>query len=142
MKIFNRKARYNYRLLERLEAGIELKGAEVKAIKQGNVNISSSYAKVIDGEIYLVNALVNIPGAKDYDPSRTRKLLLHKKQILDISTKIKAKKLTIVPTKLYTKQRLVKVELALAKAKRTFEKKETKKKQDIKREIDRALKDR
>ena len=90
--------------------------------------------------IYLVNASIPIEGKKDYDPRRSRKLLLHKNQIVSITTKTKAKRLTLVPTKVYTKGRLVKAEIALAKSKKKFEKKQILKKKDIEREIEQQLK--
>ena len=139
MKLINKKARFHYNLLERIEAGISLNGGEAKAVRLGHVNLSNSFAKILQGEIYLVNANIPIEGKKDYSPTRSRKLLLHKSEIISIQSKIKAKKLTLVPTKLYTKRRLVKVEIALAKTKREFEKKEAIKRKDIKREIAREL---
>ncbi len=141
MIIRNKKARFNYKLFDKFETGISLIGGEVKSLRKGNVDLSRSYAKVIDEEVYLINASIPIEGKKDYVPTRTRKLLLHKDQITSIKTKIKAKKLTLVPTKVYTKGRLVKVEIALAKAKRKFEKKEAIKRKDIEREIEREIKD-
>ena len=140
MRIFNKKAKFNYNLLERIEAGISLIGAEAKALRVKGADLSQSFAKIIGGEIYLVNANIPVEGKKDYNSTRSRKLLLHKDQIVSIESKIKAKKLTLVPTKLYTKGRLVKVELALAKSKRKFEKKEAIKRKDIEREIERELK--
>lgn len=140
MKIFNKKARFNYKLLDRFEAGIALLGAEVKAIRRGAVDLSHSFAKVMSDEVYLINANIPVEGKKDYNTRRIRKLLLHKSQIVSIRSKIKAKKLTLVPTKVYTKGRLIKVEVALAKAKRKFEKKEAIKRKDIEREIERELK--
>jgi SsrA-binding protein len=140
MKILNRKARFNYKLFDKFEAGISLIGGEVKAIRRGHVDLSHSYAKIIDNEIYLINANIPIEGKKDYKPARTRKLLLHKKQIITISAKIKAKRLTLIPTKVYTRKRLVKVEVALAKTKRKFEKKQAIKNRDIEREIEAELK--
>lgn len=139
MRILNKRAKFNYRLFERFEAGIVLGGGEVKAIRRGNIDLSLSYAKVIDDEIFLINANIPVEGKKDYSPTRTRKLLLHRKEAVSIKTKIKAKRLTLVPTKVYTKGRLVKVEISLAKAKRKFEKKEAIKKKDIEREIEREL---
>jgi SsrA-binding protein len=139
MRIFNRKAKFNYKLLETFEAGISLNGGEVKAIRRGNVNLSQSYAKVIGDEIYLINANIPVEGKKDYDPTRARKLLLHKDEIISINAKIKAKKLTLVPTKVYTNRKLVKVEIALAKSKRKFEKRQAIKKKDIEREIEREV---
>ena len=141
MQIVNKKAKFNYNLFERIEAGISLLGAEAKAVRGGHVNLSESFAKIIDHEVYLVNANIPVEGKKDYSSTRTRKLLLHKDQIISIQTKIKQKKLTLVPTKIYTKGNLVKIELALAKSKRKFEKKESIKKKDIQREIEQELRE-
>lgn len=141
MRIFNKKAKFNYKLLEKYEAGIVLSGGEVKSIKRGNIDLNQSYAKVIDGEIYLINVNIPVEGKKHYVPTRARKLLLHKKQIVSIQTKIKAKKLTLVPVRVYTKGRLVKVEISLAKSKRKYDKKEVIKKRDIEREIERELRE-
>ncbi|KKQ52964.1 MAG: SsrA-binding protein [Microgenomates group bacterium GW2011_GWC1_38_12] len=139
MRIINKKAKFNYNLFERIEAGISLLGAEAKAVRGGHVNLSDSFAKIIDCEIYLVNANIPVEGKKEYSSTRTRKLLLHKDQIVSLQTKIKQKKLTLVPTKIYTKGNLVKVELALAKSKRKFEKKAKLKKKDIQREIEQEI---
>lgn len=140
MKVINKKVRFNYRLFDKYEAGIALLGGEVKSIRQGKIDLTNSWAKIIGGEIYLVNANIPIEGKKDYDSRRSRKLLLHKNQIVGIITKTKTKKLTIVPTKMYTKGRLVKAEIALAKSKKKFEKKRILKKKDIEREIQQQLK--
>lgn len=140
MRITNKRARYDYQLFDKYKAGVSLTGVEVKAIRNGQADISSAYAKIINSEIYLINANIQAKGVKDYDPLRTRKLLLNKGEIISIQTKIKQKKLTLVPTKLYTRGRLIKVEIALAKTKRKFEKKEAIKKKDIEREIAKALK--
>jgi SsrA-binding protein len=141
MKKINRKARFDYNLLETLEAGIALSGQEVKAVKEGNVDLQGAHAKIIDGEVYLIN--VNISGTGEgYEPTRTRKLLLHKNQIVSIASKIKGKKLTLVPVSVYTTRGLVKIELALAKPKRKFEKRKKIKDRDIKRDVERELKDR
>jgi SsrA-binding protein len=137
MRIVNKKAKFNYKLFEKFEAGLVLTGAEVKAVKRGIVDISHSYAKIIGDEAYLVNTNIAVEGK---DATRTRKLLLHRRELMSIKSKIKAKKLTLVPTKLYTKGRLVKVEIALAKTKRKFEKKESIKKKDIERDIEAELK--
>jgi SsrA-binding protein len=135
--IVNKKAGFNYTLGDRLEAGIALTGLEVKSIKENRTDISNAYVKIINGEAFLVNA--NMPLQKD-EPLRTRKLLLHRNQLLSLETKIKQEKLTLIPTKLYTKNRFVKLEIALAKSKRTFEKKDLIKKKDIEREVERELK--
>jgi SsrA-binding protein len=124
MRIFNKRARFDYQLLEKLEAGLALKGGDIKALKEGKVNLKGAYAKIINGEAYLLTS--TLP---------TRKLLLHKNELEEIIAKTKAKRLTIVPVKLYTKGRLVKVELALAKAKRKHEKRQALKEKDLKREL-------
>jgi SsrA-binding protein len=149
MNIINKKAKFNYELLEKYEAGMVLSGSEAKALRIKGADLSNSFAKIINGEMYLVNANISIEGKKDYDPTRSRKLLLHKNEITSIESKIKAKKLTIVPVRMYNKQslrpggqkqRLVKIEIALAKSKREFEKKEAIKKKDIEREIEKQFK--
>ncbi|MFH1971737.1 MAG: SsrA-binding protein SmpB [Patescibacteria group bacterium] len=136
MKILNRKANYQYKLeSERFEAGIALSGGEVKAVRNGRGDISQSYAKVLNGEIFLINANLPVLGAKT-SPTRSRKLLLHKSEITSIITKAKQQKLTLIPTKLYTKGRLIKAELALGKSKKKYEKRESIKKKDIERQIE------
>jgi len=142
MQIINKKAHFNYNLYDRIEAGISLLGGEAKSVRGKSANLSDSYAKIISGEIYLVNANIPVEGKKDYDSSRSRKLLLHKKEIISLSTKIKQKGYTLIPTKLYTKGSLIKIELAMAKSKRKFEKKESIKKKDIEREMAQELKNR
>lgn len=141
MKIINKKAQFKYKLYDKFEAGIVLTGSEVKAVKKGRIDLTSSYAKIAENEIFLINT--NISGQKDVsDPTRSRKLLLKKSEIFAIISKIKAKKLTLIPTKVYTKGRLVKIEIALAKSKKSFEKKEAIKLKDIKREIEQEIKGR
>ena len=142
MRISNKKAKFNYKLLEIFEAGMSLTGAEVKAIKAGKVDLTNSYAKVIGREIFLINTTISSQNARSYNPTRTRKLLLHKKEINKIETKIKTKKLTLVPVSIYTIRGLIKVKIALAKSKKTHQKKEILKKADLKREMERELKDR
>lgn len=137
MKILNKKASFNYTLLERFEAGISLTGEEIKTLKERGADLGNSYAKIINNEAYLINA--NIFSEKG-DSNRSRKLLLHKREIISLESKIKAKKLTLIPVKMYNKGRRIKVELALAKPKKEFEKKEALKRQDIKREIEKELK--
>lgn len=143
MKITNRKAPFEFSLLDRVEAGISLSGAEVKSIKTGRANLSASFVRMTNGEAFLVNA--NLPGLagsipRNYDPSRSRKLLLHKNELLALETKAKQNKLTIVPISVYTKGRLIKIQIALGKPKRKFEKREIKRKKDIGREVARDLK--
>lgn len=138
MQILNKKASFNFILQDRFEAGIVLSGLEVKSIKDNRADISNAYVKIIKGEAFLVNA--NMP-LQTADPTRTRKLLMHRSQLVALDSKIHQQKLTLIPTKLYTKGRLVKLQVALAKAKRTFEKKDSIKKNDLEREVQRELKD-
>ena len=142
MKTKNRKASYDYQLLKRFETGIELLGAEVKAIRAGKANIDQAYARIINGQVYLVNAKIPVKDKKNYSEDRSRRLLLHKSEIIAINTELKAKKLTLVPTKLYTKGRLIKAEIAIAKSKRKYSKKETLKARAVKRDIERELRGR
>jgi SsrA-binding protein len=141
MKVINKKAKFNYKLFETYEAGISLTGVEVKTLLNGQVDLSNSYVKIIDGELYLINAVIPV-SAVNANPTRTRKLLVHKNEITSIWSKIRQKQLTLVPTKLYNKGRRIKLEFALAKGKREYEKRQTIKKKDIEREIERDLKDR
>ncbi|MBI4153574.1 SsrA-binding protein SmpB [Candidatus Woesebacteria bacterium] len=141
MNIANRRARFNYALEpERYEAGVSLTGGEAKAVRTGHADISQSVARIVNGEAYLINANVPVLGATKYDSKRTRKLLLHKDEIVALATKMKQRKLTLVPIKVYTKGRLVKLALALGRPKRKFEKKEALKQKDIKRELSREFK--
>lgn len=140
MRIFNKRAKFNYNLeKKRVETGVVLSGGEAKAVRTGHLDLSQSHARVVNGEIFLINANIPIQGATKYDSTRMRKLLLHKREIISISTKMKQQKLTLVPVKMYTKGHLVKCELALGKPKRKFEKKESIKRKDIQREVEREL---
>lgn len=143
-KIINRRARYDYHLLEKFEAGLALTGAEVKSVKAEKISLSESFVKIIDGEAWLLNAYINpYPFAdnRDYDPRRSRKLLLHKNELLKLTQQTKEKKLTIVPVSCYTKGRKIKLEIALARGKKKHDKREAKRKKAIEREIEQALKD-
>lgn len=143
-KIINRRARYDYHLLEKFEAGVALTGAEVKSVKAGKMSLSESFVKIIDGEAWLLNAYINpYPFAdnRDYDSRRTRKLLLHKNELLKLTQQTKEKGLTIVPVSCYTKGRQIKLEIALARGKKKADKREAKRKKAIEREIEQALKD-
>ncbi len=142
--IDNRKAHFNYEVIEKYEAGIELFGYEVKSIKNGRAILAGSFAIVRGGEAYLMNMQIppyqmgNTP--EDYDPLRTRKLLLSKKQIKEIAPSDNMKGLTLVPLSLYSKGRLIKVELAVVRGKKNYDKRETIKKRDTDREIRREYK--
>ncbi len=142
----NRKARFNYEFLEKHETGIELLGTEVKAVRTGQMSLEGAFVIIRGGEAYLINA--NIPpyqaknAPKDYDPLRNRKLLLTKKEINELQGSEKNKSLTIVPISVYNKGRKIKLEIALVKGKKKFDKRETLKKRDTDREIRRDFKGR
>ena len=134
----NKKAYHDYFVLETFEAGISLLGTEVKSVKQGKINLKDSYAKVKNGEIYLFNAHISHykhGNIFNHEPTRTRKLLLHRKEIDKITGKINEKGLTLVPLKVYLKKGLVKVELGLCKGKKIHDKREEIKRRDIEKEI-------
>src|SRR3989304_1208626 len=121
MHIFNKRARFSYKLEpERVEAGLSLSGGEAKAVRTGHADLSQSTARILNGELYLINANIPVVGAKNYTATRSRKLLLHKEEIYSLATKSKQRKLTLVPIKLYTKGRLIKLELALGKPKAKY----------------------
>lgn len=144
--IRNKKASFDYEILEKFDAGIELFGFEVKSIKSNHGNIEGSHITVRGGEAFLLNA--NIPPyqtantPKDYDPERNRRLLLTKKELSELSGLEEKKGLTIVPISMYNKGKKVKVEIAVVRGKKKFDKRETIKKKDTQRDIDRELKSR
>jgi SsrA-binding protein len=143
MKILNRKATFDYTILEKFEVGIILTGAEVKAARAGQVDLHGTFARIMGSEVYLVNAKIlpyEYARPDSFDSRRTRKLLMHKKQIISLKSKIEGANLTIVPISMYTKGSLIKLELALAKSKKKFDKKALLKKQDLDREIQETLK--
>ncbi len=142
MKITNRKAFFDYQLQDRFEAGINLFGHEVKSVRLGKADLNGSFVRVIGSEAYLVNAKIFAyqPGQiEGYDDRRTRKLLLHKKEIIALKTKTDGANLSVVPVSLYLKHGFVKLELALGKGKKKYEKRESIKKRDIKRRLDQEL---
>jgi len=143
MRIVNRKARFKYQILEKVEAGIVLTGADIKSIRAGRADLSESFAKIKDGEVFLMNAHINpwMGSQKFQDSRRDRKLLLHRKQILAWQGKMSGGKLAVVPLSIYIKNNLAKVQLALAKSKAKFDKRATLKKKAIDRDIERELKD-
>ena len=139
----NRKARHDYHILETYEAGIALLGTEVKAIREGRVNLRDSYARVEDGEVFLYN--VNISpyshrGYADHEPLRRRKLLLHRDEIRKLIGKTVEKGMTLVPVRLYFKNGRVKVAVSLAKGKRDYDKRETIRRREADRETRAAVK--
>ncbi|MBI2029257.1 SsrA-binding protein SmpB [Candidatus Gottesmanbacteria bacterium] len=142
MNIVNKKAYSEYIISETLEVGIKLLGAEVKSIKGGRINLNGSFVKIVGSEIYLVNAGVPLyPYARvdGYDPNRTRKLLLHKKEIMFLKSKIERSGLTIVPLKCYTKGGFIKLEIGIGRGKKQYEKREELRKEAIQRDIDTAI---
>ncbi len=140
----NRKARFDYEILEKYEAGIELLGTEVKSVRGGKMSLEGAFVIVRGGEAFLINS--NIPpyqpknAPKDYDPLVNRKLLLTKKELAELAGTEKNKSLTVVPISVYNKGRKVKVEIAVVKGKKKFDKRETLKKRDTDREIRREYK--
>ncbi len=136
MRINNKKAYFKYNILDKFEAGIVLSGTEVKAFRSGAVSINEAFVRVMNGQMYLINAhFKQIPGT--LSSTRTRKLLLHKREIEKLENAVKAKKLTLIPLFMYTKGRLIKVEVALVKAKKNFQKREKIKKRDLDRQMER-----
>ncbi|MCJ7804666.1 SsrA-binding protein SmpB [Patescibacteria group bacterium] len=139
MKILNRQASYRYQLLEKFEAGIVLTGAEVKSVRQGHLQLGEAFVRVKDGEAWLFNAHIHPYSfsnkQKEEDPQRTRKLLLHKKELLKLKQATDQKGLTLVPVSCYTKRNKIKLEIAIAKGKREHEKREAIKKKDWQREL-------
>ena len=138
----NRKASFNYFFKEILEAGIALKGSEVKSLREGKGSIADSYAIDKLGEIYLINSHIPLYKQSSYNnhnPKEDRKLLLNKKEINKLIGRINQEGLTIVPTKMYFKKGKVKVEIAVAKGKKLYDKRQTKKKREWKREQARYL---
>lgn len=139
MKIVNHKAFFDYEITDRFEAGIHLVGSEVKSLRNGHAKLDGSYVKVIGSEIYLVGAQIFpyiYARPENYDPARTRKLLLHKKEIVSLKGKLDGAGLTLVPLSWYTKGPLVKLEVGLARGKKQHEKREAKKREDQKRELE------
>ena len=140
----NKRAYFDYNILEKIEVGIELLGFEVKAAKSGKIDLSGSYARIKDGQAWLVGASIspyqpkNTPG--EYDPGRDRRLLITKKEIKDLSRKHREAGLTVVPLRAYIKGRLVKIELGLARSKKKWDKRDVIKKRESDTEIRRTFK--
>tara|TARA_B100001996_G_C18195325_1_gene413825 strand:- start:22 stop:468 length:447 start_codon:yes stop_codon:yes gene_type:complete len=139
----NRKAFHEFHILDTFEAGIQLKGSEVKSIREGKASLKQSYIVIRRQEAWLKGchiASYSHTGFEGHEPTRNRKLLLHKNEIRKIEGKLSEKGLTAVPTKLYFKGGIIKLEFGLAKGKKLYDKRATKKKRDIERDIQRALK--
>lgn len=141
----NRKARHDYFIEDTYEAGISLAGTEVKSLRQGTVNLKDSYCIIKDGELFMVGAHIS-PYEKgnifNKDPMRTRKLLMHKREIAKMQMLVQRDGYSLIPLSLYFKNARVKVELGLAKGKKLYDKRESAAKSDAAREIDRAMKSR
>lgn len=143
MEILNRKARYDYEIEQVYEAGIVLTGTEIKSIRLGKVNLKDSYVIVRNGELFLLNTHISSyekGNIFNHDEDRTRKLLMHKKEILRLGSKVELLGYTLIPLKLYFKNGKVKVEIGLAKGKKNYDKRETIKKRDLEREVSREYK--
>jgi SsrA-binding protein len=136
----NRRARHRYQLLERFECGIELLGSEVKSLRQGNAQIGDAYAVIEDGEVWLRGAHVppyDPASRENHDPDRDRKLLLHRYEIERLTGRAQRKGLTLIPTRIYFKNRRAKVELALARGKEQRDRRREIRDRDVRREVER-----
>jgi SsrA-binding protein len=141
----NRKARHEYHLLERHEAGLVLTGSEVKSLREGGAQLQRAFADIRDGELWLVGAHISAydqAGSENHEPERDRKLLLHRREIDSLKAKVQERGFTLVPTRLYFKNGRAKVELALAKGKDVRDRRREISKRDADRQIERALKQR
>jgi SsrA-binding protein len=139
----NRKAYHDYHVQESVEAGLVLRGSEIKSIRAGRVNLRDAYARPANGELWLYNSHIASYDAASYnghDPKRPRKLLLHRKEIDNLAGLAKQQGLTLIPLKLYIKGGISKLELGVAKGKKLYDKRETLARREISREMDRALK--
>jgi len=141
VKILNKKALHNYHILENIEAGIVLSGPEVKSIRAGRLELGEAYIKILQDEAFLVNA--HLPkyqsDEKEYDPGRSRKLLLHRNQINSLIGKVSREGITLIPVSLYEKNNRFKVQVGLAKSKKEFDKRKIIKERDHNRRIDQEL---
>ena len=143
MEIQNRKARHNYFIKEEYECGIVLKGTEIKAIREGSCNIEDSYGHIKKGELFILNMFIGEykqGNIFNHQETRTRKLLMHKNEILKINEKVKLEGYTLIPLRLYFKKNVAKISLGLCKGKKDYDKRETIKQRDIDREISKRFK--
>ena len=143
MEIQNRKARHNYFIKEEYECGIVLKGTEIKAIREGSCNIEDSYGHIKKGELFILNMFIGEykqGNIFNHQETRTRKLLMHKNEILKINDKIKLEGYTLIPLKLYFKKNIAKISLGLCKGKKDYDKRESIKERDTEREISKRFK--
>lgn len=143
MEIYNRKARHDYYIEEEYECGIVLKGTEIKSIRNGSCNFKDSYAIIRNKELYLLNMFISHydqGNIFNHEETRNRKLLMHKKEIFKIDQKIKLQGYTLIPLKLYFKNNKAKILIGLCKGKKNYDKREALKQKDIKKELDKKLK--
>ena len=143
MEIINRKARFDYEIEDEYEAGIVLKGTEIKSIRNGKANIKDSYAIIRNNELYLLNSHISLyeEGNRfNHEEARTRKLLMHKREILKLKDKIEKEGYTLIPLKMYFKGSILKVLIGLAKGKKNYDKREAIKKRDTEREMQKIIK--
>jgi len=139
----NRQAAHNYYFLERYEAGLALTGTEVKALRSGNTNLKDSFATIRNGEAWLLNCHISpyeYGNRQNHDPLRKRKLLLHREEIRRLIGKVEQRGLTLIPTKLYLKNGRIKCEIALARGKKVYDKRETERRKTADREAQQAIK--
>jgi SsrA-binding protein len=138
----NRRARHDYEILEQFEAGVVLEGSEIKSLREGKAVLKDAFAHVVDGEVWLVGAYIapyTFARGGGHDPERTRKLLMHRREIDRVAAKLAEKGLTLVPLQIYLKEGKAKIELGLGRGKRTIDKRETIKARDQQREMERAI---
>ena len=141
--VTNRKAYHNYLVQDNIEAGIVLTGTEIKSIRAGRINLGDAYVKPESGELWLLNAHIaryEAGGYLSHEPTRPRKLLLHRKQIKMLASEVAERGLTIIPLKIYLKKGLAKAEIALARGKKLYDKRESITRRETQREMDRAMK--
>ena len=140
MKIINRSVYHDYQISETLEAGIKLTGPEVKSVKGGRVSLTGAFVRIIGSEVYLLNASIQpytFARVENYDPRRTRKLLLSKKEIMALKGRVEGANLTLVPVSIYDKHGLIKTGVGIARGKKQYEKRELIKRREQKRELER-----
>lgn len=142
MKIINKSAHFNYEVSDKIEAGVQLTGAEVKSLFAGQASLEGAYVKYVGNDLFLLNAHIHpykFADTKKIDPKRTRKLLLHKKELIALQTKMQQKNLTLIPLAWYNTGHKMKLEIGLARGKKMWEKREAIKKKDIERQMEQDL---
>jgi SsrA-binding protein len=138
----NKKAQFEYFILETFEAGLALKGSEIKSVRAGQVSLQESYVQIENSQAWLINSHIAVYDAASYtnhDPKRPRKLLLHKKEIRELFMNVKQKGVTIIPVRMYLKNGRAKLEIAIAKGKKLYDKRQDIAKKDIQRDLDRSI---